>query len=816
VDARRAVGGKITLAASGSLIVQNGASLTVAGADFDNAGKGGSVYLAAGQAINGVIDATARLTIQNGATIDLSVAQGAELGQVTGTLHLRAPQTAGNLDAQIDPIDGTILNASRIMVEGYERFTATTIDNTVRNDVFDKGGTFAGNTVAIRNRLLANNAGLAAVLRIRPGAEIVNAAGDLTLDTTWDLSTYRFGPDNQPGILTLRAAGNLNFDYNNAVGVRKFASLSDGFAGATYNALLLAAGNESWSYRLVAGADVGAADVLQVKALGALGVNTGSLLLGRNAQIKGPIISSSQPAQNIIPGYFQTIRTGTGDIEVSAGRDIQFLSPLATIYTAGALAPDLADFDLPDTSYAPGTALGSLQYLEPYPAQYTFHGGNVALVAQNDLVRYQVSNTGALTLDSTREMPSNWLYRRGYVDRETGQFGITHNGGEIASTTWWVDFSNFFQGVGALGGGNVTLVAGRDVANVDAVVPTNARMPKGTPDVNEKVELGGGDLFVQAGRDLNGGVYYVEHGQGTLRAGRDVTTNPSRAALDQTTMDGLTIVNQTPDYTTWLPTTLFVGKSRFGIAARGNLLLGPVVNAFLLPQGINNSFYEKSYFTTYGADAGVELAALTGDLSLKPSNNPTSDGPAGSLYNWYQNVLLFTQNTKSYATKSQPWLRLAETKVALSSFSTVFALLPPTLRGTAFDGDLNLIGNLTLAPSPTGTLDLLVAGAINGFQPNGLNSITRNYQWGLSRINLSDADPSRLPGVATPRPVRRRFLLGATRKAVSSTRSSRTSIRCSMSPARPAAPTACSRPNWRCTVPARFILRIPTPSAYTR
>ena len=69
----------------------------------------------------------------------------------------------------------------------------------------------------------------------------------------------------------------------------------------------------------------------------------------------------------------------------------------------------------------------------------------------------------------------NWLYRQGYVDPTTGQYAAANAGGTIASTSWWVDFSNFFEGVGALGGGNVSLLAGNNVTNVDAVVPTNAR-----------------------------------------------------------------------------------------------------------------------------------------------------------------------------------------------------------------------------------------------------------------------------------------------------------------------------------------------------
>jgi filamentous hemagglutinin family protein len=757
IDASGATGGTIDLAASGSVILQQNSLLTVAGQKFDDAGKGGSVSLAAGQEINGNINRNAVVDIHAGSTIDLSVAANsaasAAAGDFTGTLHLRAPQTADNLDLQINPINGTIVSASQIIVEGYELFNlnnaaGATITSTVEQNVYNNGTTFAGNTAAIMNRLFANNTALESVAEIRPGAEIINPSGDLIMDTTWDLSTYRFGPESVPGMLTLRAAGNLDFNYNASSG--QFASLSDGFSGASYSAALLPAGKESWSYQLVAGADFGAANSLQVLPLSQLGANAGSLLLGNNAQLKGAIPNSTQPAQSIIPQYYQTIRTGTGDIDISAGRDIQLLSPLATIYTAGAQAPTLSDFDLPNTAYPAGTVLGAIQYSTPYPAQYSFRGGNVTLSAQNDIIRYQVDSSGQLSEDSSKELPTNWLYRRGYIDPTTGEFGITHNGGEIESTSWWVDFSNFFEDIGALGGGNVTLTAGHDVSNVDAVIPTNARMPKGTPDASVLVELGGGDLLVVAGNDINGGVYYVERGQGTLRAGNSILTNPTRAALDETTLQTLEIENEVPDSTTWLPTTLFLGDGSFTIEAGGNALLGPVANPFLLPQGINNSFYDKSYFSTYSPNDAVSVSSLTGSITLKDYADPGSDGSAGSLANWYENVLLYTGNSDSFASESEPWLRINETQATLPSFATVEALIPATVRATAFSGDINVVGSLTLSPSPTGTLDVMAAGSINGLQPNDLDPSTHDYAWGSSQIDVSDADPNRLPSVTSP------------------------------------------------------------------
>src|SRR4029077_3328772 len=147
------------------------------------------------------------------------------------------------------------------------------------------------------------------------------------------------------------------------------------------------------------------------------------------------------------------------------------------------------------------------------------------------------------------------------IDPNTGSFAATADG-EVQSTSWWVDFSNFFEGVGALGGGNVSLSAGHNVTNVDAVAPTSARMPgrdingdATPPNANSLVELGGGDVSVRAGADIDGGAYYVERGQGTLIAGASIHTNRTRAALGLRT--------NVADNSTWLPTALFLGKGSF-------------------------------------------------------------------------------------------------------------------------------------------------------------------------------------------------------------------------------------------------------------
>ncbi len=779
IDASGVTGGTINLNASGSLTLQPGAVLTVAAEQFDNAGKGGAITLEAGSETNGNINSAAQLDLRAGSTIDLSVASNsgtsATFGNFTGTLHLRAPQSVAGTDVRVAPINATIVDASSIFVEGYKLFDLTAaggvIDDGVKSAVFANGETFAGHAgspsatyIAMHDRLLANNRGLDSITVIGPGVEIINRTGDLQLGSTssiatedWDLSTYRFGPRGAPGVLTLRAAGNLVF----------FNTLSDGFdplqsgnndpelqmwtAPLMTQNTALPANLQSWSFQLTSGADLTAADFHRVKALVALASNTGSLLLGKNGGQNitlppGPDATT----ENAIHNHFQVIRTGTGNIEISAGRDVQLLNQFATIYTAGVqvINPTMGGtFDLPRLNASGGeNSLGAIQENPAYPAQYSFAGGNLTVAAQNDIVHLTLRN-GSLVPDSSRELPINWLYRRGYVDPATGQFGVAKFG-DAASTTWWIDFSNFFEGIGTLGGGNVTMAAGRDVSNVDAVAATNARTPKGTPDPAKLIELGGGDLTVHAGRDIDGGIYYVERGNGELVAGNSIHTNSTRSP-------SLVNISAPPSIfpsQTWLPTTLFAGNASFDVIARRDLLLGPAANPFLLPEGYSNTYWYKTYFSTFAATDAINVTSLTGDVTLRESMTLPSEGVSAAipaLQAWLQNVLLLPPNTQTPAFY-QPWLRLDETNI--TPFTTVVALMPPALRVTALSGDVNIVGNITLAPSPIGTADIAAGDAINALQISGvtnINGVAIN-NWTPSTINVSDADPNALPGVVSP------------------------------------------------------------------
>ena len=52
--------------------------------------------------------------------------------------------------------------------------------------------------------------------------------------------------------------------------------------------------------------------------------------------LRGPSASTS----NAVSTRFQVIRTGSGDIDISASQDVKLLNQFATIYTAGTQVTD--------------------------------------------------------------------------------------------------------------------------------------------------------------------------------------------------------------------------------------------------------------------------------------------------------------------------------------------------------------------------------------------------------------------------------------------------------------------------------------------
>lgn len=400
---------------------------------------------------------------------------------------------------------------------------------------------------------------------LRPGVE-VQSPGNLTVDSDWNLYTARRA-GGEPGLLTLRAAGDLI--------VKR--SISDGFTTVAPGAALGA--GASWSYRLTGGADLSGANPLAVAA-----TPDGHFILAPN----------------------KLIRTGTGDISVASAGDVRigydavtdsFTQPKASasvIYTAG----EAGSIINPHLFKIPANKTGT------NAANYTTRGGDISVEAGRDV-----------TSAPSKQLVADWLWRRGKVNTD-GTIAANQN------ATWWVNFANFQQGVGALGGGDISVKAGNNINNLSAVIPTNGRLAgaaNSVPDAANLLIQRGGDLTVLAGGDINSGIFEVDRGHALINAGGSLGS--ARNLKD--TNPGA------PD-TTPVYTLLVLGDSQADVGARKDAILEGALNSTALPASIintsrnlgasaafgDNSNIAATFFYTYSAESKLNLASIAGDLTL--------------------------------------------------------------------------------------------------------------------------------------------------------------------------------------------------------
>lgn len=611
IDASGTKGGRIDLYAANGVTLSSSANLTAHATEAatqaaGSAGDGGRVVVGVGE--NGAIEA------QSGARINVAAAGAGQAGRVL----LRAPRvkkagaTTDN-DVAVTAFGDAAVQGGDTIVEAYKIY-----DNVNSLDTLSGTGVLSFSTVAADSAAFMKNMGTIkgrlnkttdAAFHLRPGVE-VRSGGDLALANDWTLHTERYDRVTgdavtgktelalgasangalEPGLLTLRAKGDINFKF----------SLSDGFDGALAESRIND-GGESWSYRIAAGADTASADPLAVLPLDLAA--KGSVTVDSGSRKISPV--------NVVP-ELKMIRTGSGDIDIAAARDVKLGNQQSVIYTAGT-PTQRRRFPVNVTKTA------------VYPDQ----GGDVRIRAQRDVI-------GA----ASDQLVTGWLHRR-----------IEQNAG-----TWWVDYRYFQQNAGALGGGDVTVRAGRDVREFSVMVPTNRPL--------DGAAQGGGDVQVRAAGDVTGGVYYVGAGQGSIQAGGEVRSERPNTY-----------------------TLLGLGDGQWTLQAIGNVgLLGifnPTVTTRTLEQSQTGvALATPAYMFTYGSNSAVEVASVSGDIVL--SND---QGAIRAL--------------------------MSAERVAESNLD-MFGYAPPTLRLGALSGDVSVHNGFTLFPDTQGQLEIYAGGNITG------------------------------------------------------------------------------------------------------
>lgn len=399
-----------------------------------------------------------RLNLAAGSSIDVHAGSGGEGGEVL----LRAPRTGSGAGTEVavDGVNSDISGAKSVVVEAVKLYEGKT---TLTDTGASTGTALSLATVNTDNTSFATKVGTIksrlgktgdASFHVRAGVE-VRSTGDLTLSKDWNLGASRAG--GEPGVLTLRAQGNLKLDNNLSDGF----NVATPFSSSTTPATLLA--GDSWSYRLIAGADASAADPLAVKpGSGDVTLKAGKL-----------------------------VRTGTGDIRIASGRNIILADNKSAIYTAGRIADPASGF------------------VTPANAQFSQGGGNVSLAALGDIVG-----------SPSAQLYSNWLFRQGKLNADGTAYTT-----QPAWWVRFDQFQQGIGALG--GGDVIIKAGGKvENVSASAPTQARVMATDKIVATANLVRTGGGDVRVEAGSDLLGGQYYADLGDLDLKVGGNIVGQP--------------------------------------------------------------------------------------------------------------------------------------------------------------------------------------------------------------------------------------------------------------------------------------------------
>jgi filamentous hemagglutinin len=615
-----------TLRARSVKLTADGGSIRVAGTIDASTNRGGFISLAAGGNVDvsGTLDAHATDVDVRGGRIDLFA---------NGAIRLAAPSTLNVSGTALS--DPELTRGGTITLRAPRSAFLTLLDADRSNDAIRVDGQVVG----ARSVMLEGAQRYEVANGVISFSEVTAGAGN----PLWDDATVFMANvpalsqalgilDNplftiRPGIelystgdLSLQADWNL-FDWrfgpdNNVVGALTLraggnlniqSALNDGFANP-FEFRLPTGMRDSWSYRLSGGSDLASANPL-ASQLGTAAV--GNVVLGPHIDGFSPIV----------------VRTGTGTIDVAAAGDFMLPAQTSVLYTAGYAGPGI---EMPPDLVAPSP-------------NFALGGGDISIDVGRDI---QSARSNQLFVE--------WLARVG------GDFPFP------VSTAWSVLPENFQQGVATLGGGNISVRAGRDIVDFSASTPSIGRQTGGTtPEESALRATAGGDLTVRAGGSIRGGQFYVDRGVGLLEAG-DAITNPDGSIFGP---------------------ILALGDSTMSLRARDDVRVSTALNPTLIvPNPMLTLF--PSYFSTYSPRAGVSMLSAGGNLDFMLDLTDTN----------ISQQLMFEHPSFNAFVEDAPIL---------------FSVSPPTVEAAALSGKLEAKGLLAMWPSARGNLRLLAGEDVN-------------------------------------------------------------------------------------------------------
>jgi filamentous hemagglutinin family protein len=534
--------GNITIAAADTVkarsvtITGDTGSMSLLGTiDASEPGQGGSATLYAGNSltVTGSILAEGTGTNAKGGSVTLGVGGAGGLALNSGlinvsgtgapeTVTFQAPVTANSLNMSLA---GTISGAAGVYVDAMQTYTTynnqpiSTITTPVINYIQGQTSTFMNTYVAgLKSSLLAELGGVGpSTFHLQPGI-VIQSPGNLTLGSTWDLSSLRYA--GEPGTLTLRAGGDLTINGN----------LIDNPTN-NYSALLSTNAQPSWAFNLVAGARTSSPDLMAVMPSYAEGPSQGSLTISTNKVVytetgtvrfasAGDTVINQGPENSYMISPAMTYSIGTyagsilgnvgGNLTIEGGGAIQSATGNIDIGVGG-------DLDLIKNQASGTISLGSIRTT----GEQTTSGLGV-----DDYYGY--GGGGSITLDVGGAVngdlnPNAWLAVNpsAKVSRVTPVYGLTSTEGIVtmAGGSVHVASGGSFNGqIGTFGQGDLEVYAGGDMTGrflvKDGIAVLSAMGNFGTRSQPQLIEMSAAQVSVSA--------------QGTIELG--AALNPNLAA----------------------------------------------------------------------------------------------------------------------------------------------------------------------------------------------------------------------------------------------------------------------------------------------
>lgn len=377
----------------------------------------------------------------------------------------------------------------------------------------------------------------------------------------------------------------------------------------------------------------------------------------------------------------QMVRTGTGDLRINAGRDLLLADNAAVIYTAGARAATAAGFD--GSLYSTSKLSPGDRVIGEFPTL----GGDIVLSAGRDIAAPLV-----------RQTTSAWLYRHGAASWS----GVPEASQVIDQTSWSVVFRNFESGVGALGGGNVAVNAGRNIKDLAVAIPTTGHMTTpvgGHAGESDIVIRGGGNLDLRAAGDVQGGVFVLGRGRADVAAAGNVGAGGDITAVRRGQWEAPELRSLNPLFGLMDAQARVTAGGHLSIEAAFDPTMQGQVCENLVGNCSGNSNAEARGSAFYSNTPRTALNAVSLGGNLRYLDNAWASAEVSRTGKAEWRVLMELPNFFPHA----PLSVLAGSRIAPGALSLVAATGDTTVQPFVVQRDFGL----TLAASPTGTLELL-------------------------------------------------------------------------------------------------------------